>query len=73
MEMVNVHLPEWTFDRKVFKRISANYNLNPNPNSNLNLNSSSNPNPKAQKRFRKNKMTSFFGQGSRYRWKYSNT
>jgi len=59
MEMVNVHLPECTFDRKVFKRISANYNsnLNPNPNSNLNpnLNPSSNPNPKAQNVFGKTK------------------
>jgi len=60
----------------VFKRISANPNLNPNsklnPNSNLNPNHNSNPNPnpnsKAQKRFRKIKMTSFFGQVSRYRF-----
>jgi len=40
-----VHLPEWTFDRKVFKRISANPNLNPNPNSHPNPNPNLNPNP----------------------------
>jgi len=37
-------LPEWTFDRKRIKRISA---TNPNLNSN--------PNPKAQKRFREDR------------------
>jgi len=43
------HLPE-RLTENVFKRISANSNLIPNP--------------KAQKRFRENKMTSFFGQVS---------
>jgi len=37
-------MPEWTFYRKVFKRISTN----------------SNPNRKVQKHFRENEMTSFF-------------
>jgi len=37
-----------------FKRISANSNRNLNPN------------PKAQKPFRENEMTSFFGQAIRY-------
>jgi len=58
-------LPEWTFDRKkIFKRISANFNPNPNfnPNRNPSPYSNSNPNSKAQKPFRDNKMTSFFGQ-----------
>jgi len=41
-----VHLPEWTFDKNVLKRISANSNLNPNRNPNSN--SSANPNPKAK-------------------------
>jgi len=45
-----VHLPEWTFDRKRISD-SSNPNLNSNPNSN----------PKAQKRIRKNEMTSFLG------------
>jgi len=53
-----VHLPEWTFDRK---RIFAN--SNPNFNSHANCNR----NLKAQKPFRENKMTSFFGQVFRYR------
>jgi len=44
----------------VLKRISANSNLSPNPNFNPN------PNTKAQKPFRENKMTSFFGQVFRY-------
>jgi len=52
-----VQLPEWTFD---LKYISANFN--PNPNSNPSPNSKSSPNPKAQKRFRKNKMTSLSGK-----------
>jgi len=57
----------------VFKGISANSNpnFNPNPNSISNSNShlNSNPNPKAQKPFRKNKMSSVFGQVSKYRIK----
>jgi len=46
----------------IFKHISTNSNLNL-IYSILNLK----PNPKAQKRFRENEMTSFFGQVSRYR------
>jgi len=38
-DMDLVHLPEWTLDENVFKRISVN----------------SNPKPKAQKSFRENK------------------
>jgi len=50
-----------------FKRIPANSNLNHHPNSSSNPNSTNlNPNTKAQKRFRENEMTSFFGQVSRY-------
>jgi len=49
-----VHLLEWTFDQKLFKRISTNLN--------------SSPNPKAQKPFREKEMTSFFGQVSRYHY-----
>jgi len=61
------HLPEWTMTENVFKLISANSN----PNSTLILTlililTLTYPNPKAQKRFRKNEMTSFFGQVSRY-------
>jgi len=48
----------------------SNPNLNPNhnshPNPNPNPNSNSNPNPKAQKHFRENEMTSFFGQVFKY-------
>jgi len=54
-----VHLPERTFDRK---RIFAYSNLNTNRISNF----KPNPNSKAQKPFRKNEMTSFFVQVSRY-------
>jgi len=56
-----VHLPELTLTENVFKGISAKSKPNPNPNSN------SNSSPKAQKRFRENEMTSFFGQLSRYK------
>jgi len=53
--------PNERLTKNVFKRISANFNLKPNPNFKRNTN------PKAQKRFRENEMTSFFGQVSRYR------
>jgi len=49
-------LPEWTFDRKRCKRISANSNFNVIPNSY--------PNPNAKKNF-SGKMT--FGQGVQIR------
>jgi len=52
--------PNGRLTENVFKRIFANYNPNPIPNPN------SNPNPKAQNRLRENKMTSFFGQVSKY-------
>jgi len=45
--------PNGRLTENVFKRISAN--SNPNPNS------KPNSNPKAQKCFRENEMTSFFG------------
>jgi len=63
---------KWTFNRKVFKRISVNSNLNLNPNFNRNSNPEfySNSNLKAQKTFRENEMTSFFGQVSRYRFSH---
>jgi len=44
----------------VFKRISAYSNPNPNSHPKANFN----PNPKAPKPFRKNEVTSFFGQKS---------
>jgi len=50
-----VQLPEWAFDRKRIKCISAN--------SNPDLNSNANPD------FRGNKITPFFGQVPRYRVK----
>jgi len=61
MDLVN--LPEWTFGRK---RISANSRLYLKPNLNFNPNSNSKRNTKAHKLFRENKITSFFGQVSRY-------
>jgi len=53
--------PNGRLTENVFKRISENFNpnINSNPNSNLN--------PKAQKSFRENEMTLFFGQVTRYR------
>jgi len=45
---------------------NSNPNFNPNLNSNPNFTPNLNSNPKAQKHFRENKMTSFFGQVSRY-------
>jgi len=50
--------PNGRLTENEFKRIFANFNLNLNPNSNRNT--------KAQKPFRENKITSFFGQVSRY-------
>jgi len=48
-------------------RTSTQLEPEPQPNSNPNLNPTRTP--KAQKRFRENEMTSFFGQVTRYRLK----